>query len=76
MRVMTSGLFYARCALFNVAKAYASDPTAVDHLGLGLHVTNRLSPYLGRQRLLKISFDVVDMFQTDRHAHHGGSHTS
>jgi hypothetical protein len=44
MCAMTSGLFYARCCLFNVATAYASDPTAVDHLGLGLQVTNRLSP--------------------------------
>ncbi|MDA7685008.1 hypothetical protein OAK57_01665 [Synechococcus sp. AH-551-N23] len=41
---MTSGLLYAGCCQLNVATAYASDPTAVDHLGLGLHVTNRLSP--------------------------------
>ena len=43
MFAMTSDLFYARCCLFNVATAYGSDPTAVDHLGLGLQVTNRLS---------------------------------
>jgi len=44
MCAMTSGLLYAGCCQLNVATAYASDPTAVDHLGLGLHVTNRLSP--------------------------------
>ena len=74
MYVMTSGLFYASCALFNVATAHGRDfsPSASNdgEFQPSSKAVDPLAPKdqpplpgSGIQSLLKISLDVVDVFQ-------------